>query len=84
MEASTPALVASLLHPHGALLSARPTAPLPSAAAAEVPPPLEALAKSLSEGERQLFRAQLLQRAAAATADPCFLQALYAALVDLQ
>ena len=46
-------------------------------------PALEALGKSLSDSERQLFRQQLLQRAAAAP-DPCFHAALYATLVQLK
>ncbi|KAI3427442.1 hypothetical protein D9Q98_010357 [Chlorella vulgaris] len=46
-------------------------------------PALEALSKSLSDGERAAFRSQLLSRAAAAQ-DPHFHTCLYAALVELK
>ena len=56
-----------------------PSFPLPPAST----PALEALGKSLSDAERGAFRQQLLARAAAA-ADPCFHDALYATLVQLK
>lgn len=61
----------------------RPICPAPGCPGAAATPALEPLAKSLGDGERAAFRAQLLARCAAAP-DPLFHHALYAALVQLR